>query len=232
MRRAQLFAWGGGALFVASLAYCMWWYLARLGVDRPFAGWPAIVADAALITLFASHHSVFAREAVKRRLQPLVGGRLRSVYVCVASVLLFIVCIAWRPIGATLFDVRGAAAVACAVVQLTGVALIAWSVARIDPLELAGIRPAPAPRPGSGQADALQIGGPYRIVRHPLYLGWMLAAFASPHLTGDRFAFALLTSLYLMIAVRWEERSLRLAFGDAYATYAAQVPWRVIPFIY
>jgi methanethiol S-methyltransferase len=227
------FVWCGGALFVASLAYGTWWYLFRLGADRPFAGWPAIAWDAALVTIFACHHSVFARERVKAQLQPLFGDRLRSVYVWVASLLLMMVCLAWRSIGATLLDARGAAAVACASLQLVGVALIAWSVARIDPLDLAGIRPAPqAAESRSGQAEGLQIGGPYRLVRHPVYLGWMLAVFASPHATGDRLAFAVLTSLYLVIAIPWEEQLLRLTFGKTYAEYTAQVPWRVIPFIY
>ena len=70
------------------------------------------------------------------------------------------------------------------------------------------------------------------MVRHPLYSGWMLATFVTPHLTGDRLAFAALTSIYLVIAMPWEERSLRAAFGEAYARYAAEVAWRVIPFIY
>src|ERR1051325_278680 len=194
------FVWLGGAMFVGSLAYCTWWYLFRLGADRAFAGQAAVAWDAALLTIFAVHHSVFARERVKARLQPLFGARLRSVYVWIASALLVLVCRAWQPVGATLFRARGTATVAGAAVQIAGVALIAWSAAAIDPLDLAGIRPAPA-------VSALQTGGPYGIVRHPLYLGWMLAAFASPHLTGDRLTFAALTSLYLVVAIPWEERS-------------------------
>jgi len=90
---------------------------------------------------------------------------------------------------------------------------------------LAGIRP-------SSGSDGLQMGGPYRLVRHPLYSGWMLAAFGAAHMTGDRLAFAVLTSLYLMIAIPWEERSLVRSFGESYRRYQQQVRWRMIPFIY
>jgi protein-S-isoprenylcysteine O-methyltransferase Ste14 len=212
-------------VFVASLVYCVVWYLFKLGHDVPFGGAGAIGWDAALLTVFACHHSIFARERVKARLLPVLGTGVRSVYVWIASVLLIVLCVTWQPIGGTLYDAGGVVAVGCGAAQVAGVALIGWSVARIDPLDLAGIRSA-AP------SEGLQIGGPYRIVRHPLYLGWMLAAFGTHHLTGDRLAFGVLTSTYLVIAIPWEERSLRRAFGESYARYTAQVPWRVIPFIY
>ena len=212
-------------MFVLSLAYCAWWYAFQLGIDAPFGGAGAIGWDAALVTLFACHHSLLAREPVKRQLRPIFGERLRSVYVWTASLLLIAVCLAWRRVGVTVFQAAGPVAVVLTAVQLSGIGLIAWSVARINPLELAGIRRPPP-------TEGLQTGGPYRIVRHPLYNGWMLATFVTPHLTGDRLAFAALTSIYLVIAVPWEERSLRTAFGEAYARYAVEVPWRVIPFIY
>ena len=103
--------------------------------------------------------------------------------------------------------------------------LIARSVVRIDALELAGIRPAIG---GGG----LQVTGPYRLVRHPLHLGWILLVFGTARMTGDRLTFAVLTTTYLVIAVRWEERSLAESFGDDYGRYKAAVPWRLIPFIY
>jgi protein-S-isoprenylcysteine O-methyltransferase Ste14 len=217
--------WTGGGLFVASLAGCVWWYLVPLGRGYPGGGWTAIAWDAALVTLFALHHSVCAREPIKRRLVVIPPQLLRSVYVWIASLLLILVCALWRPIGTDFYDAAGALAVAAAVAQLSGVLLIGRAVARIDPLELAGIRPA-------RQAGALQVDGPYRWVRHPLYLGWILAVFGAAHLTGDRLAFAALTSIYLVVAVPWEERSLRQSFGDGYTRYQRAVRWRIIPFLY
>src|SRR5581483_5624794 len=225
MRGARAFAWLGGGVFVASLAYCGWWFLFRLGQPRPWNGWAPVAWNAGLITLFALHHSVFARDAVKARLAPLFGDRLRSVYVWFASLLLFAVCLLWKPVGGTWTDHHGALKAVDIVLQLLGVRLIARSVASIDPLALAGIRALPP-------AETLQVTGPYRFIRHPLYFGWMVALFATPHMTGDRLAFAVLTSIYLLIAVPWEERSLRDAFGEDYEQYAAEVRWRVIPYIY
>ena len=109
--------------------------------------------------------------------------------------------------------------------QLAGLWITARAAARIDPLELAGIHPAP-------RSGGLQTGGPYRWVRHPLYFGWALMVFGAAHMTGDRLAFASLTTIYLVVAIPWEERSLRRSFGDEYARYMRAVRWRMIPFIY
>jgi protein-S-isoprenylcysteine O-methyltransferase Ste14 len=221
-----LFKWSGGAIFVASLVVCLWSYLFVLGRSHPWLGWKPFAFDALLITIFAMHHSMFARAGVKQRLmRAMPEPLLRPVYVWIASALLIAVCVLWQPVGGELYASPGWLAIIHVVVQLGGIAVIAQSVRAIDPLELAGIRPP------SGQ-DGLQVGGPYRIVRHPLYFGWVLGSFGAAHMTGDRLTFALLTSLYLAIAIPWEERSLVATFGDAYRRYQQQVRWRMIPFIY
>ena len=69
-------------------------------------------------------------------------------------------------------------------------------------------------------------------MRHPLYLGWLLLVLGTAHMTGDRLAFALVSTVYLVAAVPLEERSLRRSFGDDYVRYARAVRWRMIPFIY
>jgi protein-S-isoprenylcysteine O-methyltransferase Ste14 len=65
-----------------------------------------------------------------------------------------------------------------------------------------------------------------------LYLGWVLVVFGAAHMTGDRLAFAVITTIYLVAAVPWEERSLSAAFGAEYADYMRAVRWRIVPFIY
>jgi methanethiol S-methyltransferase len=221
-----LFKWSGGAIFVISLAVCLWCYLFVLGESRPWMGWAPFGFDALLITIFAMHHSVFARAGVKQLMSRAIPEPLlRSVYVWIASALLIAVCLRWQRVGGELYASPGWLAVLHAAVQLGGIAVIAQSVRAIDPLELAGIRPP------SGR-DGLQVSGPYRLVRHPLYFGWMLATFGAAHMTGDRLTFAVLTSLYLAIAIPWEERSLVDSFGEAYRRYQRQVRWRMIPFIY
>jgi hypothetical protein len=228
-RVERLFVWMGGAWFVASLALTAWWYATSLGRVKPFAGWRPLAYDAILFSVFALHHSALARRATQAAVLRIVPDRmLRSVYVWTASLLLILVCLLWRPIGGDLFHAAGPRAFVHAVVQLSGLSLIVLSVRAIDALDLAGIR-----RPGAGApGGALQSHGPYRLVRHPLYLGWMLIVFGAAHMTGDRLAFATITSLYLVIAIPWEERSLERTFGDAYRRYKGEVRWRAIPYVF
>jgi methanethiol S-methyltransferase len=222
---ARAFVWLGGALFVIALAWCAWWYLFEAGRSLPYAGVGAIVVDAGLFAGFALHHSVFARDASRRWLDRIPRELVRPLYVYAASLLLILTCAAWRPIGGEVYRAANILGPALAGVQLIGLWVIVRAVSRIDPLELAGIRPS-APR------DGLQTSGPYRWVRHPLYLGWVIAVFATPHLTGDRLTFAAISTAYLMLAVPWEERALVRAFGDEYVRYQRAVRWRIVPFIY
>ena len=142
-------------MFVAALALCGYSYVVVWARSAPFDS-GAIAIDLLLFTAFAAHHSVFAREPVKRWLVTLVPeGLLRSVYVWMASLLLILVCVGWQPVGGDVYHVRGWRALVHAAVQVAGVLIIASAVRAIDALELAGIRPM------SGD-DSLQIGGPYR----------------------------------------------------------------------
>lgn len=227
----RLFVWSGGALFVASLVTCAYKYLFVWASPPTTSGnlggsWRHIAIDAALFAVFALHHSLFARDSIKARLARAVPDRLlRSVYVWTASLLLLVVLALWQPVAGHLYDVTGWGAIAHAAVQLSGIWLSARSVAKIDPLELAGIRPAAG-------SNSLQTAGPYRLVRHPLYLGWLLVVFGAASMTADRFAFAAITTVYLVIAIPWEERSLLRIFGEPYARYQQTVRWRIIPYVY
>lgn len=220
-----MFVWTGGALFVGSLALLVFTY----GVTfRPVAGFDrtALVVDLVLVTVFALHHSLFAREWAKRAVARVVPDRLvRSVYVWIASLLLIAVCLLWRNIGGEIYRATGPLVWLVRLIQPIGLTLIASSVTAISALELAGIR-APAAR------DALQDRGPYGLVRHPLYLGWVLCVFGDTDMTVDRLTFAVATTFYLCLAIPWEERSLEREFPAAYALYKRKVKWRVIPYVY
>lgn len=226
-RVTSLLAWVGGALFVGSLAFTAYALAVPWAQPGPLSeAWlTAVGANAWLMTIFALHHSLFSRDVVKQAMSRLVTpDRIRPIYVWVASLLLIAVVWLWWPIGGQLYRVQGPIAWLLRLVQATGVLFIAASVRAIDALELAGIH---QPRQG-----ALSARGPYGLVRHPLYLGWILMVFGMPHMTGDRLAFALLTTLYLFLAMPWEERSLEQAFGEEYRHYKAQVRWRVLPYLY
>jgi methanethiol S-methyltransferase len=220
-----VFQWLGGGVFVAALALCGYSYVVIWARSTPFDS-GAIAIDCVLFTAFAAHHSVFAREPVKRWLVKLVPeGLLRSVYVWIASLLLILMCVGWQPVGGDVYHVHGWRALAHAAVQLAGVLIIASAVRAIDALELAGIR-------SHVGDDSLQIGGPYRLVRHPLYLGWLVATFGAAHMTGDRLLFAGISVFYLIIAVPFEERSLVRSFGQHYSQYQQLVRWRIVPYVY
>jgi methanethiol S-methyltransferase len=223
----RAFVWAGGALFVVALSITAWWYALRFGADRAPTGWTSIAIDGLLLSVFALHHSAFAREPIKKRLARLIPTRLlRSVYVWVASALLILMDFLWQPVGGIIYHVNGWSAWLFAFVQLTGVWLIAQSVRAIDPLELAGIR-----NPKMTDEE-LQTGGVYRIVRHPLYFGWLLTVFGAAHMTGDRLTFAVLTTAYLVVAMPWEERSLEREFGTSYRRYKQDVRWKILPYVY
>lgn len=227
-RLERLFVWAGGALFVASLAYLTYCYVSVWSLPAAFdvRSWSAIAVNALLVTAFAVHHSFFAREPVKAWVSRAIPARLiRSIYVWIASVLLVFVCLLWRPVGGALYAATGWRAAAHVVVQLAGIWIIARSARAIDPLELAGIHQ-------PSQSEGLQIRGLYGWVRHPLYLGWLLATFGAARMTGDRLVFAVMTAIYLVLAVRWEERSLSAAFGERYEEYKRQVRWRMLPYVY
>src|SRR5262245_55444434 len=125
----KLVAWLGGGLFVASLALTIWWYFVRFGDPPPEGGgMAAFGTNALLLTIFACHHSVFAREAVKRRLTFVPAAMMRSFYVWLASGLLILVLLLWQPIGGELYQIRGAPAILNAAVQAVGIGLIARAV--------------------------------------------------------------------------------------------------------
>src|SRR4051794_27666157 len=134
------FLWTGGALFVGALAFCGYSYGVTWGRTAPVS-LAAAGADALLFSVFALHHSLFARESIKGWFSRVVPEPLlRSVYVWLASLLLIAVCVAWQPVGGEVVRHTGAAAMLHAAAQLAGALIIALAVRVIDPLELAGIR--------------------------------------------------------------------------------------------
>jgi protein-S-isoprenylcysteine O-methyltransferase Ste14 len=224
----SVIAWLGALAFAGSLLYLAYFYAVILG--RPGAAGGSVLADSAInITIFgafALHHSLFARAGVKRRVHQLIDPRLeRSLYVWVASALSIVVCAAWRPLGGVAYEAHGATRVLLYGLQLTGLLLAANGAGVIDALELAGVRQVVSREP----VARLEVVGPFRLVRHPIYLGWMVMVFGAPTMTADRLLFAIMTSAYLILAIPWEERSLAAAHGDRYRAYQQQVRWRLVP---
>lgn len=183
-----------------------------------FIDWSAVGLNTLAFTAFAVHHSAFARTGVKAALARVLPERLiRSVYVWVASGLFIAVMVWWRPVGGALYRVEGIWAIGMAAMQGSGVLLTAVAVRVIDAWDLAGIRQAPV-------RQDLQVRGPYRLVRHPLYLGWLFAFWCIPTMTYTHLLFAVVTTVYILVAIQLEERDLISALGEDYRAYRARVP--------
>jgi protein-S-isoprenylcysteine O-methyltransferase Ste14 len=229
------FAWAGAALFAASLGWFFLSYFVRYGAA--VSSGPVlqpVAVNVFLFTLFAAHHSAFARTGAKRWMQRRVPPPLeRSFYTGVARLLFVFVCSFWQPVPGVLYAVPHPWALAGYAVQAAGVALTIRSAAAVDALELAGVRPVLLSRHGRVAPHVpLKTAGVYGLVRHPLYFAWALMVFGSPTMTGTRAVFALVSTLYLAVAIPWEERSLVQVFGPDYERYRRNVRWRMIPFLY
>lgn len=247
-RTARLFAWIGAAVFVLSLSYFVYsyWTVFGAGVDGPLRA-SAVVWNVLLFSAFALHHSVFAREGIRHALTQALGPLERSFYVWVASLLFIAVCWLWLPLPGVIWDVAdaglgGAARVILLFLQIGGISFSVYSAAALDAWELAGIRQLnsqlpttnarPLPTRNSQTEFEFKTTGPYGLVRHPIYLGWFLIVFAVGTMTMTRFVFAVVSCIYLLVAIPFEERSLRRSTNGAYDRYMQQVPRKLLPGLY
>ena len=231
---SRAFAWSGGVLFAASLIFFLYSYLVVFGRPAPSGPWlwPALV-NTLLFSAFALHHSALARTGVRERVRRALPPYLeRAVYIWVASLLFAAVCWWWQPVPGTAYRLTGFWLCAGVAVQVAGVVLAQLGSSAIDPLDLAGIRPVLHAPHGSPAHMPLRTTGVYALVRHPIYLGWILIVFGTPSLTGTRLVFAAVSTLYVAIAVPWEERALHATFGAEYRAYQDRVRWRIVPGVY
>jgi methanethiol S-methyltransferase len=228
-------AWLGAGAFVVSLAYFAYAYVVVFGrVTRPapeglaeVAG-PA-VANLALFSVFALHHSVMARTGAKqwlsRRLPPSLE---RTSYVWISSVLFLWTCAWWQEVPGVAWTLPWPWSLAGRAAQLAGAWLTLRSAGVLDIWDLSGIRQAH----GHPVRPQFKVVGPYHWVRHPIYFGWVLLTFGTPEMTATRLTFALISSAYLAVAVPFEERTLVEVFGEEYRQYQRRVRWRMLPGIY
>jgi methanethiol S-methyltransferase len=193
--------------------------------------WPALVIDALLLLMFAVQHSVMARPAFKEKLTQFIPAAAeRSTYVLCSSLLLIALFAWWQPIGGVGWNVTNPVGRnAINTVFGLGFALVFVATLLINHFDLFGLRQVAlylARKPYT----YLEFRTPlfYRYIRHPLYVGWLIAFWATPTMTGAHLLFALLTSAYMLIAIRWEERDLVMVHGTKYQDYQKRVP-KLIP---
>ena len=229
---AKPIAIGGLVFFADALLYFAFRYVTVFG--REVAGEPstlAIVFNIVLFSVFALHHSVFARDTFRNAVTRFVGPLERSAYVWIASALFIATCAWWQPVAGVMWRFDEPAIVwLMRALQIVGVWLSLRSAAIIDLRQLSGI--AQVGKQPSSAPIQFKTAGPYGWVRHPIYSGWFLMVFPVAVMTMTRFVFAATSSLYLLIAIPLEERTLRHSSAGSYDDYMRKVRWKLVPHVY
>lgn len=216
-------------MFLLSLLSFLAMYAIRLRVPAPDDGSALrdAIANVVLFTIFALHHSVMARTGAKAWLTRSIPADLeRSVYVWIASLLFLAVCWLWQPLPGIVWEVRGPG-IALRLAQTFGIALTVAAARIVGVWELSGVK-----QPDLSKPIEFKAAGPFSLVRHPIYLGWVLMVFATPVMTTSMLLFAVVSTVYLIAAIPFEERSLLEAFPEKYGAYQKQMRWRLIPLIW
>ena len=231
-----LFAVGYGllsyAVFVVLLLYAVGFVgnmVVPKSIDVGANGAPlvqALIVNLLLLGLFAVQHSVMARPAFKRWWTSFVPKSVeRSTYVLFASLTLLLLYWQWQPMAGTVWSVENPLGVrALQIVFWFGFGLALASTFLIDHLELFGLSQVFARASGRKMARPVcRTPLLYRHVRHPLYLGLLLAFWATPEMSIGHLLFAIATSGYVLIGIHFEERDLIDQFGNQYRRYREQV---------
>lgn len=192
---------------------------------------PSLIINGLLLSLFAVQHSVMARQWFKRAWTKIVPEPVeRSTYVLLASLVLLLLYWQWQPITTVVWEVEnpnGRMLLQALFWMGWGVVLV--STYLVDHFALFGLKqvyyyfkgvpiePVPFKTPGF-----------YRAVRHPLYLGFIIAFWSTPRMTVGHLFFAIMTTAYILVAIQFEERDLLRSYGDRYREYRQKV-WMIIP---
>jgi methanethiol S-methyltransferase len=218
-------------VFLASFLYGLGFignYLVERSIDSGEATHlsGAIVVDLLLLGLFAIQHSIMARAGFKRwwaKFLPVACQR--STYVLLSSLILLLLFWQWQPIPTPVWKFDGIAAWLLVGVYWLGWLIVLASTFMIDHFDLSGLRQAGlawrgAEQPGPSFKTPLL----YKIVRHPIMLGFLLAFWATPTMTVGHLLFALTMTAYILVGLRFEERDLIAEFGMTYQRYRQRVP--------
>lgn len=238
VRRILVFGYGLIAYlaFLAAFAYTIG-FLAGAGVPkgvddgpaRPV--WAALLVDLGLLSLFAVQHSVMARPWFKRWWTRFVPTSIeRSTYVLLASAVVGLLMWQWLPLPATVWSVQADwLRIVLWAIYGAGFVIVVLSTLLIGHFDLFGLRQVLARARGSEYAEpGFRQPFFYRLVRHPIMVGFLIAFWAAPDMSVGRLLFAAVASGYILVAVRFEEHDLRRQLGEQYERYAAEVP-RFVP---
>lgn len=186
----------------------------------------ALIIDALLLSLFAIQHSVMARQWFKRAWTKIIPPPIeRSTYVLLASLMLLLLFWQWRPIGPVVWDVTNPTGA----ILLQGLFWMGWggvllSTYLVDHFALFGLKQVYNYLKGRAEPE-IPFKSPalYKVVRHPLYLGFVVAFWSTPRMTFGHLFFAVMTTAYILVAIQFEERDLVHSYGDTYRVYRQRV---------
>ncbi|MCP3460750.1 methanethiol S-methyltransferase [Bradyrhizobium sp. CCGUVB23] len=226
------------AAFLVTIVYTAG-FVSGIGVPKTIDTGPhtsvvdALSINTLLMALFAIQHTGMARKWFKNRWTRYVPNYIeRSTYVLIASLCLMLLFWQWRPLPAVIWHVEDPdVSVMIGTLSFIGWTLVFASTFLIDHFELFGLRHVIANLRGRGIA-AQQFRTPlyYKFVRHPIYLGFIIAFWAAPVMTIGHLLFAAVTTTYIFVGIFFEEQDLLQLFGEQYGQYKKQVsmliPWR------
>ena len=222
------------AIFLLTFLYAIG-FLGNFGVPKSLDSgatdpWPtALAIDLGLLSLFALQHSIMARQGFKRLVTRVIPAAAeRSTYVLASSLALLLLFSQWRPLGGEVWNVQNEIGRALLYGGFAfGWLLVLVTTFTINHFDLFGMRQVWLHFRGQPQRP-LRFVTPtfYRIVRHPLYVGWLCAFWSTPTMTATHLLFALVTSAYILVAIQLEERDLMRAHPE-YAEYRRRVPMLV-----
>jgi methanethiol S-methyltransferase len=247
MRRTLMLLYGAicYAIFLGTILYAIGFvgnFWAAFGWTEPLRtmdqGGPvaplgeALLIDALLLALFAVQHSVMARAGFKRWWTRIVPEAIeRSTFVLAASLCLLVLFWQWRPLAATTVWQASGGGLRAALVgaSMCGWGIVFLSTFLIDHFGLFGLRQVwNAYRGKASEEPAFRTPLLYKAVRHPLYLGFMIAFWATPIMTLGHLVFATATTGYMIVAIQLEERDLVARYGEEYLAYRRRV-WMLLP---
>lgn len=220
-----------GLVYVATLGafaglFC---FLLGFGLPRTIDEGPvgsavlAVFVDLGLIAAFALQHTVMARPSFKRWWTRFVPKPIeRSTYMLLTLLALAVLYWLWRPIPQVVWQLPAPLAWLGYAFHGVGWAVFVASLFLLDHLELAGLRQTWLR--GRGGKSQLETPSLYKIVRHPMMLGWIIIFWATPRMTMGHLLFAAAMTVYIVIALHFEERNLVDAFGSQYVQYQREVP--------
>ena len=235
MKRVLTFVYGIACygIFFASFLYLIGFlgdFLVPKTINSGSSGfnpWMATTINLGLLTLFGVQHSVMARPAFKCWWTRVVPQTMeRSTYVLISALLLILLYWGWQPIQHTLWQAQSFTGTAIGYgIFATGLGIVLFSTFLIDHFDLFGLKQVTLNLLGRIPVPpAFQVRSLYRLVRHPLYVGWILAFWGTPAMTCGHLLFASVMTLYILVAIRFEERDLVRFHGQAYERYREQVP--------